>query len=468
MVEARTVEREPSWPSAPGYGPEWTGATQGEVSMPEASRWSLRRRMGAMLAVLGLLLALDAVLVVQTEGMVSQAHLNAIKAKEEGMEVLRAQVGMQKQQAALANFLSSKDSGYLDDYNQAGTEVTQALKQLAGSGLDSEGKFDLSQVQRYVDSWHSWADERKASVNQKLAPGAEVADARIGQLQFDNLYRATLTFQQYSNGRTAAAEAAALAASSFQAKAVLVAAGLGLAILALLAVLFFRSTLRPLTDLVKVSVDLASGRQVSIPWTRRRDEVGQLAVALAAWNRSARERLALTRAMAEVSNHENIDDMLALTAQTIQEQLSAAQVVVVLGLKSEWRVVRSLPVPYVSELLVGRSPEADALRTGRVVLADLRSGEWDVSLRAWQAVNDFAWVMSVPLMSGGQLLGVVSAVRTVNQPPFSPLDSELSDIVVPPIATAMHVGLLTRELKQFKPAATPDSEARTTFLVTPA
>lgn len=88
------------------------------------------------------------------------------------------------------------------------------------------------------------------------------------------------------------------------------------------------------------------------------------------------------------------------------------------------------------------------MRTRKTVVGDLRTGEWDPALRGWAAAHNLAYVMAVPLISGGQLLGTISAVRAANQPQFAGLDHELSEIVVPPVAAAIHVGLLTQALRQ--------------------
>jgi methyl-accepting chemotaxis protein len=53
--------------------------------------------------------------------------------------------------------------------------------------------------------------------------------------------------------------------------------------LLLLGLLQFRLTLRPITRLARIANALAAGRTATIKWTNRKDEIGQLTGALAAW-----------------------------------------------------------------------------------------------------------------------------------------------------------------------------------------
>jgi methyl-accepting chemotaxis protein len=56
--------------------------------------------------------------------------------------------------------------------------------------------------------------------------------------------------------------------------------------IALLALLLFQLTLRPITHLARVATTLAHGRSATITATKRRDEIGQLTMALATWQES--------------------------------------------------------------------------------------------------------------------------------------------------------------------------------------
>jgi methyl-accepting chemotaxis protein len=61
---------------------------------------------------------------------------------------------------------------------------------------------------------------------------------------------------------------------------------LGLLMLILLAVLLFQLTLKPISRLARVATTLADGRSAIIATTNRRDEIGQLTMALATWQES--------------------------------------------------------------------------------------------------------------------------------------------------------------------------------------
>jgi methyl-accepting chemotaxis protein len=67
----------------------------------------------------------------------------------------------------------------------------------------------------------------------------------------------------------------------------LIAGGiLAIGMIALLAVLLFQLTLRPIVHLAEVATTLASGRLATIKPTKRADEIGQLTTALASWQES--------------------------------------------------------------------------------------------------------------------------------------------------------------------------------------
>jgi methyl-accepting chemotaxis protein len=96
---------------------------------------------------------------------------------------------------------------------------------------------------------------------------------------------------------------------------------LTVAFLATLAFYLFYLTLRPVNKLAKVATVLAAGRSVAIQPTRRRDELGQLTSALAAWQRSSQNlvdglRDGSSRAAASASSLSSASEQLAsATAQ---------------------------------------------------------------------------------------------------------------------------------------------------------
>ena len=95
--------------------------------------------------------------------------------------------------------------------------------------------------------------------------------------------------------------------------------------LATLAFYQFYLTLRPVNKLAKVANVLAAGESVAIKTTRRRDELGQLTTALAAWQRSSQNlvdglRDGSSRAAASASSLSSASEQLAAATA---EQTSA-------------------------------------------------------------------------------------------------------------------------------------------------
>ena len=105
----------------------------------------------------------------------------------------------------------------------------------------------------------------------------------------------------------------------------LFAAILTVLFLATLAFYQFYLTLRPVVKLAKVATVLAAGDSVAIQPTRRRDELGQLTTALAAWQRSSQNlvdglRDGSSRAAASASSLSSASEQLAAATA---EQTSA-------------------------------------------------------------------------------------------------------------------------------------------------
>ncbi|MHB8612032.1 MAG: methyl-accepting chemotaxis protein [Candidatus Dormibacteraceae bacterium] len=105
----------------------------------------------------------------------------------------------------------------------------------------------------------------------------------------------------------------------------LFAAILTVLFLTTLAFYLFYLTLRPVVKLAKVATVLATGESVAIEPTRRRDELGQLTTALAAWQRTSQDlvdglREGSTTAAASASYLSSVSEQLAAATA---EQTSA-------------------------------------------------------------------------------------------------------------------------------------------------
>ena len=426
----------------------WHGPTQGEVAAPRRSRWSLALRMTLMLGALIAVVLGNVATVGVTQSAVDTANATALAAKQTSSDVSDLQLEMQRQETGLLDYATTRDQIYLNDAAAARTSAAKILAKLRKDALDSTEQTYVSQLESGIGNWQAWADLRR-QVIAGSKPGANLdsVDANTGDLLMESLNRSAIVFQDYSNARARAAADAAAQQSALLARVTLGTGILTLVLVGLLAVAFFRQTLRPVRDLVRAATDLANGHSANVPWTNRQDEMGQLAKGLAAWSRASTERMALARTMSETTATADVNQLLAMATSRLQEELAAAQVVAVLALGSQWRVVAATPRPYCSPTLFGRSPEADALRAGRILSGDLRTLDCDSEVRAWVHANDLGPVLSIPLVSGGQLLGVVSAVRRINQPAFSALDEELANIIAPSLSSAIHVALLSDQVR---------------------
>jgi methyl-accepting chemotaxis protein len=156
---------------------------------------------------------------------------------------------------------------------------------------------------------------------------------------------------------------------------------LGVVFLTTLAFYMFYLTLRPVVKLAKVATVLASGESVAIKPTRRRDELGQLTSALAAWQRSSQNlvdglRDGSTRAAASASSLSSVSEQLAAataeqtsattaTSATMEELASTANTIAeTLGLVASRTIAtrENLERAHVDTLASGSRAQAMAAR----------------------------------------------------------------------------------------------------------
>jgi signal transduction histidine kinase/CheY-like chemotaxis protein len=68
------------------------------------------------------------------------------------------------------------------------------------------------------------------------------------------------------------------------------------------------------------------------------------------------------------------------------------------------------------------------------------------------------------MVSGGEVIGVVSTVRSADQVPFGPADLETADIIVPAIAAGVHVSQLFADLRTANEKLARASQVKSEFL----
>lgn len=255
----------------------------------------LKARAGILLAA-GLVLgaALTALFSLSL-AEVSHSYLRADRARQQiGNERLLL-IAMIKQEVALDAYVSTSDPSYLDTYRTAGDEADTAFASLSGELASPSERSLLRRLDADRTAWLGLSTRRQAEPGDPtlVAP----AETRFDQLQAD----ASLLQDRLAADYQAAIDDSQRSTVTAQLTAVL-GAGTGALALLLLGRLFFRSTLSPLLRLLATAESMAAGKIVQVPATERSDEVGALARALVAWDRTARRQGAIQRRAEESEN----------------------------------------------------------------------------------------------------------------------------------------------------------------------
>jgi signal transduction histidine kinase len=187
---------------------------------------------------------------------------------------------------------------------------------------------------------------------------------------------------------------------------------------------------------------------VDIPGKGRRDEVGQLAGALDALQTTLRERMLLNRAMSEIGGRAELSDVVDVGTRIFAEQLDADEAVIALSDGTSVRVagtfaglfppgqVMAQPTPGGVEML---SPDAFASSVDQ-----LPDGEIKDAVRA----AGYGPFLTLPMLSGGDIVGFVSAGRLADRAPFGPDEVRCAEMLAPVISAATNVARLVEDVRE--------------------
>ncbi len=278
-----------------------------------------------------------------------QAGLTAQTARAAQVSLDSFSLSVAGQRVYVQGYLATRDAAFLDGYRASRRDSVGSSQQLGR--LAASTGVDLAPLDRAWREWQAWAD---AAMGQPPAPLTPDSLARGQQLY------ASLEAREGQLNDQLRADVGQ-ATSQADARDVVLAfttPAVGGVLLALLLVLWWQvvsSMLRPIDQLAETARAISRGGAPDIPGLERRDELGQLAQALAAWRREATHRLDLARSVAVEK------EQRARTLELLNQSASAASGVLepaALGLILAERVSALLGG---SDTLLGRySTERDA------------------------------------------------------------------------------------------------------------
>jgi signal transduction histidine kinase/DNA-binding response OmpR family regulator len=399
---------------------------------------SLRKRAAFLLstatvAVLCLVVAIGAL-----EWSSKEASRRAEGDRQMQLDLNSFELGMVNQVSGLRGYLSTGQPQFLDSYDAGRQQVAQSERALDRGDLDAAGRERLAALKSTAHSWQAHGEQRRTSM---ATSGAAPSGVDEGKRLIDAYRDADQKFDQYLDYRARRAIRDAGDSASFVGVATPVLGGVILLLLLFLGLLLIRSILGPISALARAARVVARGDSISIPGRERRDELGDLAEALSAWQEESAKRLGLAQAMVDVNSHLRLDECLQLGIRRAAEVLSADEVSVLLVREGGFEVTsggRRAPLDSISAW-IEKGPAMQTVLTGRSTVGDHSDPAWGVPTRSWAAARGFGPVLSVPMVSRGFTVGALTATRRTGRPAFEEADAQVAQIIAGPLAAAVHV-----------------------------
>jgi signal transduction histidine kinase/CheY-like chemotaxis protein/CHASE3 domain sensor protein len=427
---------------------------------------SLQKQATVFLAVL-----VGAVLLKNAVADIIQSQSNDAQARAQSAQLLETHekqfaIGLLNQETGERGFELTGDSQYLQPYQLGTQQKTAARNFLDAATTDSQTRGKVVAMETAASRWQAFATTRLVAVASS-GPSSNPESDQNGKGLFD-AFRTAESDLSSSLDATVKQDLAAAANLGMAGNAASVVGTVAiLALIAFLAGVLFRSTLRPVRQLVAAANSLAAGEPVTIPSVTRSDEIGQLARSLAAWEQATRERLEFARAVGEVGASTELNDLMTLGLRQVADALGAAEVAASLdsGLVfiRHGADQRRIDSPERA-LLPEHSPASEVLRTGQPLIGDLRTGEWSQVIKDWAAKDDLGPVMTLPMVSGGVVVGTLTSARHANALPFQQPDLLRAQLIAAPLASAVQVARLFEDLRTANNELLEANRHKTIFL----
>lgn len=427
---------------------------------------SLRKQATVFLAVL-----FGAVLILTVGGGFIQSRGNEAQANAQAAQLLQTNekqfaIGLLNQETGERGFELTGQSQYLEPYQLGISQARTAQQFFDSASPDASTRAKLKALEAAAGDWQSFANGRLATIGS-TGPNPTPATDQQGKQLFDAFRATELDLSASLDGtvKQDLALAASLAAGSMAFSLVGAVAILGL--LAVLAGILFRSTLHPMRQLVSAANALAAGEPVTIPSIKRSDEIGQLAKSLSAWEHASRERLELAQTMIGVGDRTDLNDLLTLGLRQTADALEAPEVAASLdsGLVFMLHDGKQERIDSPQRaLLPEHTPAAEVLRTGQPLIGDLRDPKWASVINDWAVKDDLGPVITIPMVSGGVVVGTLTGARHTSGLPFGQGDLVRAQLIAAPLASAIRIARLFEDLRNANSQLLEANRHKTVFL----
>ena len=411
-------------------------------------RVPLRTLEARTLTILGVLLATTVagggfVVYEQRSATQSSAAVDAERRVQLDSQLLLT--GMLDQETGIRGYRVTANSNFLQPHTTGSQQVADARGRLDRE-IGPDLRVSLLRTERASASWQTWAEEQVGAIRAGGGPQLDSA----ASLQGKNLFDAFRSAYAELDGQLALDLEHDQAAATTSSNNLVRISGLVITftavVLVVLGLVLLRSTLRPMRRLFDTARTLAAGEQVEIPDLQRRDEVGELAQSLAAWQGVMAERLTIARAMSDVSGRVEMSEVLdpGLLAR-LRELLGGDQVVLSLNEAAGLTVIAGDPAVNEGEVSEA-SPGVVAVRTGELFMGDLNAQDWGETIHGWAERDGLGQVMAIPMISGGETIGAITVARTVGRAGFAMAEVDRARVLVPPLAGAVRISRLFAQL----------------------
>jgi len=423
-------------------------------------------------ATIFLLVLVSAVLVTRVGGLVIQSRANDAQAGAQAAQLLQTYekqftIGLLNQETGERGFELTGESQYLQPY-QLGTEQVAAARQFLDSApTDPLTRTKLIDMERAASAWLTFANTRLAAVAAS-GPRPNSDTDTEGKRLFDTFRLSESDLSRSLDGTVKRQLTAAQDLSTVGVVASIVGTAAVLLLIAVLAGIVFRSMLHPVRQLISAANALAAGEPVAIPSISRSDEIGQLGRSLLAWENATRERLDLSQALVDAGARTDLNDLVALGMRQTSDALSAVQVVASLDSGLVFFMLNGGKPQRVDSpegnLLPANSPSAEVLRTGQALIGDLRDPAWAEPIHDWASKGDFGPIATIPMVSGGEAVGTLTAVRHSKDAVFTRSDLVRAQMIGAPLASAIRVARLFERLRAANNELLESNQHKSTFL----